>query len=320
LAQVLRRLTPTTHPDVIVATATGDDAGVWRLDAARALVATVDYLTPVVDDARTWGRIAATNAASDVYAMGGRPLFALNIVGWPVNALPNDLLSEVLAGAAEAAAAGGWVTLGGHSVDDPEPKMGLAVIGEAHPERLLRNDRLRDGDALILTKPLGTGVLATAVKRGDAPEDALAAGVREMTRLNAQASVVALEAGATGATDITGFGLLGHLQRMLDSSGLDAAVEVARVPVLPGIRELIAAGAVPGGTRRNRDWVEPHLDVSGAQDADVVLLSDAQTSGGLLFGVVPERVGEVLGRLREGGHDAAEIGRTRAGTGRVSLR
>ena len=283
-------------------------------------MATVDYLTPVVDDARTWGRIAATNAASDVYAMGGRPLFALNIVGWPADTLPTTLLSEVLAGAAEAGHGGGWVTIGGHSVDDPEPKMGLAVIGEAHPDRLLRNDRLRPDDALILTKPLGTGILATAVKRGDAPDQALVAGVREMTRLNAEASATALEAGATGATDVTGFGLLGHLQRMLDASRLDAVVHVANVPVLPGIRALLTAGAVPGGTRRNRAWVQPHLDADGASEADVVLLSDAQTSGGLLFGVTPERAEAVVAKLRATGHDAAQIGHTRSGGGRIILR
>ena len=302
-----------------MATATGDDAGVWRIDDERALVATVDYLTPVVDDARTWGRIAAANAASDVYAMGGRPLFALNIVGWPADTLPTSLLSEVLTGAADAAAEGGWVTIGGHSIDDAEPKMGLAVVGEAHPDRLLRNDRLRDGDVLVLTKPLGTGILATAIKRGDAPEHVVVAGIEQMTKLNADAARAALGAGATGATDVTGFGLLGHLHKMLLASRLDATVDVATVPRLPGIAALAAAGAVPGGTRRNLAWVRDALDVRGVTDADVLLFADAQTSGGLLFGVTPERAEPVVAELAAGGHVAAVIGRTRAGTGRISL-
>jgi selenide, water dikinase len=319
LAQVLRRLTPSAHPDVIVATGTGDDAGVWRIDAARALVATVDYLTPVVDDARTWGRIAAVNAASDVYAMGGRPLFALNLVGWPADELPTALLSEVLEGAAEAAAEGGWVTIGGHSVDDPEPKMGLAVVGEAHPERLLRNDRLRDGDVLVLTKPLGTGILATAVKRGDAPAETFAAGVAQMTRLNDDAAAVALRAGATGATDVTGFGLLGHLGGMVEASALDAVIEVAAVPLLPRIAEVAATGAVPGGTRRNLAYVRPRLE-GAVDEATAVLLADAQTSGGMLFGVTRDQVAGVLEELAGTGHTAAAVGAVRAGTGRIALR
>ena len=319
MAQVLRRLTPTTHPDVIVATDTGDDAGVWRLDAARALVATVDFVTPIVDDPRTWGRIAATNAASDVYAMGGRPLFALNIVGWPVDVLPTSVLSDVLAGAADAAEAGGWVTIGGHTIDDPSPKFGAAVMGEVHPDKLLRNDRLRPGDILILTKPLGTGILSTAIKRGDAVEAQLEAGVREMTRLNDTAARVAVAAGAAAATDVTGFGLLGHLHRMLAASRLDATIDVASVPVLPGIRDLAATGAVPGGTHRNLGWVKANLATGHAAHTDVLVLADAQTSGGLLFGVAADQVPDVLAELGATGHTAAAIGQARAGTGRIHL-
>lgn len=293
---------------MIVATGTGDDAGVWRLDAVRALVATVDYLTPIVDDARLWGRIAATNAASDVYAMGGRPLFALNIVGWPVDDLPTSLLSEVLEGAEDAARAGGWVTIGGHTIDDAEPKFGAAVIGEVHPDKLLRNDRLRPGDQLILTKPIGTGILATATKRGNVDDTVAQAGLVEMLRLNDVASRVAVSAGATGGTDVTGFGLLGHLHRMLTASGLAAQVEVGAVPVLPGIRALLAKGMVPGGTHRNLEWVTPHLRRDGISEDDVLLLADAQTSGGLLFGVFADRVEDVLAELAAANHRAAAIG------------
>lgn len=305
---------------MIVATATGDDAGVWRLDAERALVATVDYLTPVVDDARVWGRVAATNAAGDVYAMGGRPLFALNIVGWPREQLPTSLLSEVLAGGQDAAAAGGWVVLGGHSIDDPEPKFGAAVVGEVHPDRLLRNDRLRDGDALVLTKPLGSGIVATAVKRGAAAADMIDAAVAEMTRLNDVAARVAVAAGATGATDVTGFGLLGHLHGMLRASGLDAEITVDAVPVLPGVADLAASGVVPGGTERNLAYVDAVLDRGARDPVEVTVLADAQTSGGLLFGATAERADAAVADLTAAGHRAAMIGRVRPGVGRLHLK
>ncbi len=280
-------------------------------------MATVDFLTPVVDDARTWGRIAAQNAVSDVYAMGGRPLFALNLVGWPRDALPLDLLGEVLAGGADVAADGGFVVVGGHSVDDPEPKYGLAVVGEAHPDRLLVNAGLRDGDALVLTKALGIGVATTAIKRGEASDALAAAAVAAMTASNAAAAHAALAAGATGATDVTGFGLLGHLAKAAAASGVDAELDVAAVPVLAGARELADAGVVPGGSRRNRDWVDGVLDVGGHAETDVLLMADAQTSGGLLFGAAPDRAAAATAAL---GPPAAVIGRVRAGTGRIILR
>lgn len=316
----MRRLTPVTHPDLLVGTDTGDDAAVWRLDADRALVVTVDFITPLVDDARTWGRIAAANAVSDVYAMGGRPLVALNLVGWNTAELAIDLLVEVLDGAAEAAKEGGWVTVGGHTVDDPEPKFGLAVVGEVHPDRILANTGLRAGDALVLTKAVGIGVISTATKRGQAPAAIVEAAVASMVRLNAEAAEAALAAGAAGATDITGFGLLGHLRKMVEASGVDAILDPGAVPLLPGVRELAAAGLVPGGTGRNLAWARERLDPGDTDELVLTLLADAQTSGGLLFGVDPGAARVAVDRLRETGHDAAVIGRVIAGEGRILLR
>jgi selenide, water dikinase len=280
-------------------------------------VATTDFLTPVVDDARTWGRIAAQNAVSDVYAMGGRPLFALNLVAWPRDELPLDLLGEVLAGGADIAAESGFVVVGGHSVDDPEPKYGLAVVGEVAPDRFLTNTGLRDGDALVLTKALGVGVATTAIKRGVASEALSAAAVASMTASNATAARVALAAGATGATDVTGFGLLGHLAKMAAASGVDAEVDVAAVPFPAEVRALAEAGVVPGGTQRNLASVIAMLDDGGYGEVDRLLLADAQTSGGLLFGATPERAAAAVAEL---GPPAAVIGRVRAGSGRIRLR
>jgi selenide, water dikinase len=316
LADVLRTLSPPSSPDLLVGTATGDDAAVWRLDASRALVATTDFFTPVVDDPRVWGRIAAQNAVSDVYAMGGRPLFALNIVAWPSTELPASMLAEVLAGGAETAADGGFAIVGGHSVDDPEPKYGLAVVGEVHPDRILTNAGLRDGDALVLTKALGIGVATTAVKAGTAPPALLEAAVASMTASNAAAARAALDAGATGCTDVTGFGLLGHLATMASASGVDVDLDVEAVPLLPGVRELAEAGTVPGGTRRNRAWVDPCVEAGGRSELDVLLLADAQTSGGLLFGAAPERAHAAAAAL---GAPAAVIAHAKQGTGRITL-
>lgn len=318
MAQVLRRLHPATDDRLLIGADAGDDAAVWRLDDDRALVATVDVITPLVDDAHTWGRIASANAASDVYAMGGRPLFALNIMGWNRDELPLDLLSEVLEGAAATAADGGWVTVGGHTIDDPEPKFGCAVIGEVRVDRMLRADRLRVGDSLVLSKPVGIGVISTAVKRGAASPEAVNAAVASMTRLNARAADVATVAGATGATDVTGFGLLGHLRRMAEASAVDVRIDAAAVPVLPQVGDLVAAGMVPGGTRRNLSWARERLD-SGLDEDTLLVLADAQTSGGLLFGVSPETADAVVNDLRSDGHAAAAVGRvTASGEGRIT--
>jgi selenide,water dikinase len=283
-------------------------------------VATADFITPIVDDARTWGRIAATNAVSDVYAMGGRPIFALNLVCWNAAELPAELLDELLAGAAEVAAECGFVIAGGHTVDDPEPKFGLSVTGEVHPGKLLRNAALRDGDTLILTKPLGSGVISTAAKAGQAGAGTVAAMVAEMCRSNAEASRAALAAGATGATDVTGFGLLGHLGQMALASGVDVTVEACAVPLLDGAAELATAGYVPGGSRNNLISARERLEEGEVDETALTLLADAQTSGGLLFGVAPDAVARVVERLRGSGHDCAAIGTARTGHGWTRLR
>lgn len=308
-----------SHPNLIVGAQTSDDAAVWRLDGDRALVATTDFITPIVDDARTWGKVAAVNAISDVYAMGGRPLFALNLVCWNSAELGGELLGEVLAGAAEVAAECGYAVVGGHTVDDPEPKFGLAVTGEVHPDRLLRNDRLRPGDMIVLSKPLGTGIISTAAKAETVGAKTVAAMVASMCRTNAAAGAIALQAGATGATDVTGFGLLGHLGQMALASGADVELDVASIPLLPGTRDLAEAGYVPGGTHRNLAWVRDRLDAGAADPATTLLLADAQTSGGLIFGVDPGQAPDVASRLRETGHDAAVIGHATPGAGKIRL-
>lgn len=299
---------------------TGDDAAVWRMSSDRALVLTTDFITPVVDDARTWGRIAAANSASDVYAMGGRPFLALNIVGWNTDELGVDVLGEVLSGAEEAGTEGGWLTVGGHTVDDPEPKFGLVVVGEVHPERILTNRGLRPGQALVLTKPLGVGVATTALKMGAADAATVDAAVASMVRLNGPAARVAVEAGATGATDVTGFGLLGHLGRMASESGVDVDLDVGAVPLLPGVVELARDGHVPGGSRRNLDWVRKQLDAGGVDEVLVTLLADAQTSGGLIFGAEPQAAEHAVALLRAEGHEAAVVGTVSVGGGMIRLR
>ncbi len=315
----MRRLAPVDDPALLVGAATGDDAAVYRLDDGRALVVTADFITPVVDDARMWGRVAAANAVSDVYAMGGRPLLALNLVGWNSEELSIDLLAEVLLGAQDVASEGGFVIAGGHTVDDPEPKFGLAVVGEADPDQLLTNTGFRPGDVLVLTKPLGIGVITTAIKAGTAPDDVVHGALDCMTRLNAEAARVALDAGATGATDVTGFGLLGHLGRAVMESGVDAEIDVGAVPLLEGARALAETGSIPGGSRRNLAWVDERLDRGNHDELDVLLLADAQTSGGLVFGASPAAAHEALDRLEETGHTASVIGRVAEGNGRLRL-
>ncbi len=295
---------------------TRDDAIVWRRPSGPALVATVDVFTPIVDDAATWGRIAAVNAASDVYAMGGTPLFALAIAAWPRDDLPLELLSDVLAGGQDAAADGGWVVAGGHTVDGAEPMYGQAVVGEVDLDAVLTNAGARVGDALVLTKPIGTGLLATAVKRrepsaiqpGGELSETYAVAVAEMTRPNAQAAAAAHAAGAHAATDVTGFGLLGHLHQLAIASGVGAEVDLGAVPRLPGVEGLLAAGEIPGGTLRNLAHVRPHLSAAGVAEDDLVLLADAQTSGGLLLCLDPAQAEGAVHGLRGTGHDAAVIG------------
>ncbi|MGH3473258.1 MAG: selenide, water dikinase SelD [Nocardioidaceae bacterium] len=286
--------------DLLVGLDTGDDAAVVRIDAGRAMIATVDFFTPVVDDAYDWGRIAAVNALSDVYAMGGEPVVAVNLLAWPRDRVPFELAAEVLRGGADVCRDAGTYLAGGHSIDDREPKYGLAVTGLGDPDRLLRNDAGTAGVPLTLTKPLGLGVLNNRHKAtGERFEQAIDA----MTTLNRDASRAALEAGVVCATDVTGFGLLGHLLKLLRASGLSAVIDSAAVPYLEGARESGAAGYVPGGSRRNLDWVRPHLRTNVSDD-ELILLADAQTSGGLL--VAGELPGHpVIGELVVG--DSASV-------------
>jgi selenide,water dikinase len=304
------------HADVLVDAATRDDAAVVRIAPDRALVVTVDFFTPIVDDPATWGAIAAANALSDVYAMGGRPLVALSLVGWPRDRLPMEVLGEVIRGAGRVLADAGCPVVGGHSIDDPEPKFGLAVIGEADPGRLITNAAARAGEYLVLTKPLGTGILTTALKRDLLVEADLGEAVAVMTTLNAAAARLALEHGVRAGTDVTGFGLIGHLDSMLRSSGgLGAEVAFDALPLLARALELAAAGAVPGGTRQNLEAVDVAWD-PGLTEAERVLCADAQTSGGLLLSVPVERVANLVRALREAAVPAvAVIGRVTGGPG-----
>ncbi len=299
-------------PDLLVGAAEGDDAAVLRIDDERALVLTTDFFTPIVDDPGDWGRIAAANALSDVYAMGGRPVVALNLTAWPGGTLPLSVLADVLRGGASVAAAAGCLVVGGHTIDDPEPKYGMAVVGFASPSRLFTIDAARPGDSLVLTKAIGTGVVATAHKRGAAPADVLAAAVASMTTLNASASEAALAAGVVAATDVTGFSFLGHLHRMLRASGVSAVVSASGVPLLPGALELTGAGYVSGGTRNNMAYLEPWVSVSPDVPSDVaVLLRDAQTSGGLLL--ASSSPDALVAGLERRGTLAAVVGRVTAG-------
>jgi len=278
--------------DLLVGVDDGDDGAAVRIEGGRALIVTADFFTPVVDDAYDWGRIAAANALSDVYAMGGTPVVGVNLLCWPRDRIPFELAAEVLRGGAEVCRAAGTYLAGGHTIDDVEPKYGLAVTGLGDPERLLRNDAGVAGVPLTLTKPLGLGVLNN---RHKATGEVFAEAVEVMTTLNREASQAALDAGAACATDVTGFGLLGHLLKLCRASGVSAQIDAGAVPYVEGARESLAAGYVPGGSRRNLDWVRPSLSSSVSED-ELVLLADAQTSGGLLVaGEVPGH--PVIGRL-----------------------
>lgn len=300
--------------DLLVGAREADDAAVLRLDGDRALVLTTDFFTPIVDDPGDWGAIAAVNAMSDVYAMGGRPVIAVNLAAWPGEGLPLTLLAEVLRGAANAAREAGCVVAGGHTIDDPVPKYGMAVVGMADPAALMTIDRAVAGDRLIVTKPIGTGVVTTALKRDGASPAVLRAAVESMTLLNAGASQAALAVGVRAATDVTGFGLLGHLHRMLTASGVAAEVWADRVPVLPGAGDLARQGFVSGGTRANMDRLRAAVAIEGAVPEEAaVLLQDAQTSGGLLLAAAPASAGALLDDLIARGLQAAEIGQVTNG-------
>jgi selenide,water dikinase len=288
---------------------------VYRVRDDLALVLTTDFFTPLVDDPYDWGRIAATNALSDVYAMGGAPLLALNLVAWPREGLPFELLARVIDGGADVTRAAGAIVAGGHSIDDPEPKFGLAVVGTVEPDRVWRNAGGHVGDVLVLTKPIGLGVITTAVKRDGASPEQLATAVAVMTTLNASARDAgrALGDAVHGATDVTGFGLLGHLGELVRGSDVGARVERAAVPIIDGVPELVRAGFVAGGTQRNHAFVSSFVDWGDATVDDQLLLADAQTSGGLLFAVDPDAVDALVAELDAAGTlAAAPIGRLTA--------
>jgi selenide,water dikinase len=309
------------NPEVLVGLETGDDAAVYRLRPDLALVVTTDFFTPIVDDAYTFGAIAAANALSDIYAMGATPLLALNLVAFPAKELPLSILSDILRGGLDKVREAGIEILGGHSVDDKEPKYGLAVIGTVHPDRVLRNSQGRAGDRLVLTKPLGTGIISTAIKHSVAPPDAEAAAIESMLRLNAEAAAALTGVQVHALTDVTGFGLLGHLHYLARASGVAARVRADAVPLLPGALALADAGEVPGGTRSNERFLRPLVSWRDSIAAPLrTVLCDAQTSGGLLIAVKAAELetlaatlasrgvfSRVIGELYDGAPGAIEV-------------
>lgn len=299
LSQVLRSVPLAGDPRILVDASSRDDAAVYLISDDRAVVATVDFFMPIVDDAATWGRITATNALSDLYAMGATPLFALSLVGWPREKLPLELLGEVQAGMMEITTRARCPIVGGHSIDSPEPQVGLVAFGEAHPDKLLTNRNAKAGDRLVLTKPLGTGILSTALKREVVGETEMAEAIASMTTLNDGAMRAALANGVRAATDVTGFGLLGHLGNIVRESGLGATIAVSRLPLLARARDLAQSGIVPGGTKRNLEAASGTRWGQGVSEVDQLLATDAQTSGGLLLAVAPDRVDSLLAALEK---------------------
>lgn len=311
------------HPDLLVGLEAADDAGVFRITPEIALIQTVDFFTPIVNDPYQYGQIAAANALSDVYAMGGRPLTAMNIACFPLQTTPAEVLKEILRGGLDKVHEAGALLVGGHSVEDPELKYGLAVTGIVHPDRILTKGGAKKGDLLVLTKPLGTGIIATALKGRLASAEAEAAAIRMMSELN-RAAAEALEGLEVHAvTDITGFGLLGHGLEMAQASKVELTIFASRVPVLSWAREYASMGLVPAGSHANRRFCEKHLSVDPrVSQVEVDLLSDAQTSGGLFIAIAPQHEEQLLARLRDRGvTDVAVIGEvTGAGAGRIRVR
>ena len=313
---MLRHLPPVIDPRVLVDAEASDDAAVYRLTDEQALVATLDYITPVVDDPYHFGAIAAANALSDVYAMGARPIFALNVVNFPRDTLPLEVLGQILKGGADKAAEAGVPILGGHSVDDPEPKYGLVALGLVHPDRVVLNRGARPGDLLVLTKPLGIGVITTALKRDAVSASTIEQAVASMVRLNRAAGDAMARVSVHAATDVTGFGLLGHLAEITRASQVGARVEAASVPLLPDVRTLAEQGYLPGGSRRNLESLADYVSWSDAVDSTTrLILCDAQTSGGLLISVAAERAEQLLEALGASDLTASVVGSIVAGTG-----
>jgi selenide,water dikinase len=312
----LRNSPVTRHPDLLVGLETSDDAAIFVAPGGTALVQTVDFFTPVVDDPYDWGRVAAANALSDVYAMGGTPLTALQLVGWPRDALSFDLLEEVIAGGASVMEAAGCTIVGGHSIDDPEPKYGFAVTGVVEPDRLVTNAGAQPGDALVLTKPLGTGIIATAVKKGRVDGEVAQRAIDVMAQLNEGAARAMTSVGVNAATDVTGFGLLGHLTEMIDAAGVGAEIHTEDVPLIDGVVELAEQGLLPGGSKRNLEAVSTTVDFGDVASPTKDILADAQTSGGLLISVHADRLDFLIAALEaERTEVAAVIGSIVAGEG-----
>jgi selenide,water dikinase len=311
LAEIMGRIPALQRPrSLMVGTETRDDAAVWKLDARRALVATTDFFAPIVDDPRDYGRIAAANAISDVYAMGGKPLYALNLVGWP-RALGFERLSEVLAGGAEKAAEANCPIVGGHSIDDAEPKYGLAVTGIVDPRRVLTNAKARPGDVILLGKALGTGIAVSGIKKGVASEETTKAATKQMTTLNRKAGEVyaRFHKDVHALTDVTGFGMLGHLDSAMRASKTRAAIDASKLKLLPGVRALAAQGVVPSGTRANLAFVSGRATFPAEMnEADRFVLADAQTNGGLLAMVSPKAAEKILRALSSAGAPAVLLG------------
>ena len=308
--------TTSLDPALLVGLDAPDDAAVYRVAPDLAIVQTVDFFTPVVDDPHAWGRIAAVNSLSDLYAMGARPVTAMNLVGWP-RSLDFELLGRVLEGAGEACEEANVAVVGGHSVDDPEPKFGLSVTGLVAPDKVVRKTGGRPGSALVLTKPLGMGIVSSGIKEGKVTDATIAQAIGIMGTLNRAAAEAMVAAGAEAATDVTGFGLMGHLLQMLD--GVSARIEFESVPVLPEAVDLAAAGVIPGGSRRNEEAHSPFVDTRGLDDQQRAVLFDAQTSGGLLIAIAQEKVEALLEELEQGGPDVSVIGSLVEGDGRVEV-
>lgn len=315
---MLRFLPPVTDPNVLVGASTNDDAAVYRLGPELAAVATVDYITPVVDDPFTFGAVAAANSLSDIYAMGATPQFALSLVNFPRDSLPFTVLEEIVRGAVTKAGEAGIAIIGGHSVDDREPKFGLAVYGVVHPDQVVRNDRARPGDRLVLTKALGTGIVLTALMSGVLSEREVQPAVTSMLTLNRAAAEAMQDVGVHAATDVSGFGLLGHLSEMVRGSNVGVLLDVEAVPFLPGALSLAERDVVPSGTRRNLDAVSPLVDWEGAIGRPLQLaLADAQTSGGLLIAVDPRRAHSLADALASRSVPAWWIGEFTSGPARI---
>ena len=293
---------------------TGDDAAVYRINDETALIVTVDFFPPITDDAYEFGAIAAANSLSDVYAMGGKPLIALNVVGFPAE-LDKEILGHILQGGYAKAAEAECLIVGGHTVDDPEPKYGLSVIGVVEPGKQVSNANAQPGDVLVLSKPIGTGIITTAGKQGSVAPDVMAGAVATMAALNRPAAQAMMQVGVNSATDVTGFGLLGHLKSMVRGSGVAAEINLSSVPLLPGVRELLDAGIAPGGTHRNVSSVADTVTWGdGLTEEDKLLICDAQTSGGLLISVPAARQQDLVDALlEEGAQCAAVVGRITAG-------